>query len=716
MKGTKINLNISQSNKSTENAVNRIQNSLNKLQSAINNNKTIGNKNININSNIRKKLIDPTDNDIQTNDILLTETDIQDQMPIGYSMSNDTSVLKTDKRNIKINQNQGGLTNNNYENMFNNTTDNIPKSIQGRTTNYKKANYILNNNNYNVIQKWKCINCGNINLLYNQICINCGKPKNNQVKKESYNTNYQRPDKNNIINLTNTSYEKPENDYNIGNDSNYSSNQQNSNEKELKKYNTDFKFNYNEKKINYIPQSTYNDTNIINEFNPLAKSEIKKIYNNPNDINYLNFTEIKDKPNYNKTNNRKLNDLYLYGDYLENELKQSNDENIKLLEQYKNIKNEVHNLAQKNKKIKQKIEELQKKDNELKTLNTQLKNGFSLVQKKFGISLNNYTKDNNQNMNILKELELTNKNDIEKQKNYDEEIENLKQKILKLTNEEEGENDDNKEDKNIKEIINDIEKEKKEIEDNNDKYIFLLKDNEILNQDIDKLQKKIELNKLKGNGMKNIRDPIQRISVLKENIQIFDKEINDNKKITNNLINEYKNLTETDIINDDNDDDNGSDNNEGDDKNDYLLIKEKNENLSGELLKLNDIIQNLSESKDKIINIYEDEITKLNNFYLKAKEKTMINKEENDINENEAKKLIEMHEENEKIKNENYELIKDLDQLAQLQLVYQRLLEENQKLKTNLIGNELSKENQALLKDIINDENIIEEENNDENN
>ena len=203
---------------------------------------------------------------------------------------------------------------------------------------------------------------------------------------------------------------------------------------------------------------------------------------------------------------------------------------------------------------------------------------------------------------------------------------------------------------------------------------------------------------------------------MKENIQIFDKEINDNKKITNNLINEYKNLTETDIINDDNDDDNGSDNNEGDDKNDYLLIKEKNENLSGELLKLNDIIQNLSESKDKIINIYEDEITKLNNFYLKAKEKTMINKEENEINENEAKKLIEMHEENEKIKNENYELIKDLDQLAQLQLVYQRLLEENQKLKTNLIGNELSKENQALLKDIINDENIIEEENNDENN
>ena len=94
----------------------------------------------------------------------------------------------------------------------------------------------------------------------------------------------------------------------------------------------------------------------------------------------------------------------------------------------------------------------------------------------------------------------------------------------------------------------------------------------------------------------------------------------------------------------------------------------------------------------------------------------MINKEENDINENEAKKLIEMHEENEKIKNENYELIKDLDQLAPLQRVYQGLIEENQKLKTSLIGNELSEEKKTLLKNIISDENIIEEENNDENN
>ena len=43
---------------------------------------------------------------------------------------------------------------------------------------------------------------------------------------------------------------------------------------------------------------------------------------------------------------------------------------------------------------------------------------------------------------------------------------------------------------------------------------------------------------------------------------------------------------------------------------------------------MKDITKNLVESKDKIINIYENEINKLNNFYLKAKENTIINKDE----------------------------------------------------------------------------------------
>ena len=704
----KVNVNLSQSNKSTENAVNRIQKSLNKLQSAISNNKSMGNRNNTNNTNIRKKILDSKNDEIKGKDKLLTDINMHDQIPIGYSMFNDRSAIRTDKRNIKLNQNQSGL--------INNTTDNIPKSIQGRNTNFKKGNYIINNNNYKSVIKWKCINCGNINLLYNKICINCGKPKKYQIKKQSDNTNYPRSDKNNIINYIDTSYEKVDND-NIGINSHNNSNNESSNEKESKQYNTDNKYIHNQKK-NAIskPKSTYIIPNIMGEFNPITKSETNIIYNNPNNMNNLNLTEMSNDNTNSQNNYKKLNDLYFYGDYLESELKESNDVNIKLLEKYKNIKSEVHNLNEKNKKIKQKIEELQKKDNELKKLNTQLKNGFSLVQNKVNINFNDYEKDNIENMNKLKELELTKKQNAEKQKKYDEEIENIKQKILLLTNEEEDKNND--EENNINELIKNIEKEKKEMEENNNKYIVLLKDNELLNQDIEKLQKQIELNKSSHNSIKDIEDPIRKIKMLKENIQMFDKEINENKKITNNLINEYKNLTEIygiDTINDDNGHDN--DNNIEDDKKEYLLIKEKNNKLSVELLKLKDITQNLSESKDKIINIYEDEIVKLNNFFIKAKEKTKINKEEEiDLSESEAQKLIQMHEENEKIKKENYELIKDLDQLAQLQIVYQGLIEENQKLKTNLFGNEIIEEKQTLLKDIISDENVIEEENNDENN
>ncbi len=345
-----------------------------------------------------------------------------------------------------------------------------------------------------------------------------------------------------------------------------------------------------------------------------------------------------------------------------------------------------------------------------------MKNGFSLVQKQINID---FGKKNDENINILKELELANNKNLEKQKKYDEEIENLKQKILKLTNEEE-ENDNNNNGKDIEELIKNIEKEKKELEENSDKYILLLKNNELLNQDIEKLERKIELNQLNKNDKKENGDPIKKLNALKENILLYDKEINENKIITNDLINEYKNLikifeTET---NDDNDNDNdnenndtGKDNNEND-KKEYLLFKEKNNKLSEELLKLKDIIKNLAESKDKIVNIYENEINKLNNFYLKAKEKTMIDKDENNdmIEIEQQKKLMDMHEENENIKKENFELIKDLEQLAQLQHIYQEIMEENEQLKSNIY----SEENQNILKEIINSENINEKEKNDE--
>ena len=707
----KMNINLNQSNKNTQNAVNRIQSSLNKLQSAINNNPNVTNRNTNTNKNIRRKFIDTQNNYPMANNVVMTETNIQQKPIIGYSMFNNNSVLRTDKKNIQQSLNPQDLNKFNFERITNNKIEYIPKTNVSRNN----KNY-SNNKKLNSVLKWKCINCGNINLLYNKFCINCGKT--NTKNENLNNANYIKKDNN--INYINNSYENINNNYNINN-SHFITNNNTINNSNLYDNNDIISNEYN----SYNPKQKDNNANKQNlaysvfdnrlkPFNPVINSD-KNIFDD--NIDNSNLTGITDSNNnkafnisipYNETNSntkdinliyKKLNDLYLYGDYLENELKESNDENIKLLEKYKNIKNDVHNLNQKNKKLKQNISDLQKKESELNKLNDQLKNGFSFVQQKV-------EKLDNNNLSVLKELEIENNKNLQKQKNYDNEIETLKKKINLLMKDDE---ENNEEEKNMAEMENNIEKDKKEILENNSKYILLLKDNEILNSDIEQLQKKLESNanneKLNGNEPPNL---LKKLDSLKNQMLLFDKEIKQNKMMTNNLINEYKDLIEISENAMNNNDNKINEN----DKNEYLLIKEKNNKLTNELSKLKNIIKNLKDSKEKIIEIYEDEINKLNNFHKKAKEKTMNNKKEKVNTEIDEEKLMKIIHENEEIKNENFELIKDLDKLAELQKIYQGLIDENSKLKNELKDSDLNEENQKSLNDAIGDDNLNEEEEN----
>lgn len=723
-------MNLNQSHQNTQTAVNRIQNSLNKLKTTINN-KTTNMTHRPKNLNIRKKILDTrNDFDKKKDDMLITDVNIKHQAPIGYSMFNNNSMIQTDKRINKKQYEQNDLIA--KDNLDNNTSDNIPKTLQNRNIKYNKP---TPNNSYNPNIKWKCLNCGNINLLYNNFCINCGSSKKNKIKNSLLNNiNYSGENiNNNCSNFANSnnSHEKFNTELNINNsniisNSNISSNSRVEFNRPIKQYN--MKYSHNKTNLNDIydnetfPSKDYNtQDNKIKGFNswmgtiiPDKKtSTINNEYKTINISNYLDDLN-NDINNYN-INYKKLNDLYLYGDYLENELKESNDENVKLLEKYKNIKNEVHILNQKNKKIKENIEELQKKEGQLNKLNEQLKNGFPMLKSKLAKELNFSDKENNENINIIKELELKNRQGIEKQKKYDNEIENLKQRITLLVNEKEDVEDEQK----IKNLENQIEKEKNEMTENNNKYILLLNKNETLFNELNDLQDKIELMKPSNDENKNEEendedDPIKKKEELAKQINLYDKEINKNKKIMEDLVEEFKKMKNNENNVDEND---GNDDDQ--DKNEYLEFKAKNNKLTNELLKLKEMTKNLSESKDKIIEIYEDEMAKLNNFYLKAKEKTAINDEEEDENIDEEKaeeKLMKIISENEEIKNNNFELIKDLDQLAELQKIYQVLIDENKKLKINLSQSELDEGNQKLLKDIINEENLIDEEANDDNN
>ena len=233
---------------------------------------------------------------------------------------------------------------------------------------------------------------------------------------------------------------------------------------------------------------------------------------------YNIYEDLNDIQNENLINYKKLNDLYLFGDYLENELKVSNDENVKLLEQYKKMKIQVHSLNQKNNKIKQNIDALNKKEKYISKLNEELKNGFNFAEENLG--------NNEEKAKILNELESSNKKYIEIQTDYEKQIENLKNKISELVDNEEKE--ENEDDKIINKLEDDIENNKKELENKNAEYMLLIKKNELLNQEIINLGAELDM------------DLEENVEENEENLTDENNNDNNNNQKSNELKNEEK--------------------------------------------------------------------------------------------------------------------------------------------------------------------------------
>lgn len=473
--------NLNSSNKNTDEIINKIQNSLERLQIAINNRQiinNINNKNNNQNKNltIRKKTFESKN--IQKKDYpTLAEENLSNlTKENNYPKSKNNLLFNTDKRFFERKTNQTRASNNpNLANKIIKTSENIiPKSTPGRINNYDKNSYNNYRNRfnkkYNSTNK-KCLKCGNINPPRSKFCFNCGNFLNIISERPTANNDQGKILFNNYIN------DNP----NIG-------------------INNNINNNLKESQIN--------------------KPELLKRSNNNININtqIMNniYADLNEIPNEDLINYKKLNDLYLFGDYLENELKASNDENVKLLEKYKAIKIQVHSLNQKNNKIKQNIEALTKKEKELDKINSELKNGFNFVQKKLGISEN----DNKEKINLLNDLELNNKKYVEIQNGYDREIEELKNKISLLVDSEKEESDED--DNMIKNLEDNIEKEKKDLEEKNMVYMLLIKKNELLNLEINNLAKEIELDLNEENEEENLNG--------EEEI----KEDNNNKNDNNN--------------------------------------------------------------------------------------------------------------------------------------------------------------------------------------
>lgn len=414
------------------------------------------------------------------------------------------------------------------------------------------------------------------------------------------------------------------------------------------------------------------DQPVKESVNVNANTDIYNVNNkykkNSNRLNSVPGTDVRENNSpIENVNLKKLNDLYSYGDYLEIELKKSNDSNIKYLENYRNINKEYNAILKQNKELKKKINELREKDKQLNILNNQLKSAYEFMEKKNQDENAKFSRDNFEFNDKYEKLKENNQNLKNKQNDLDNIIENMKNKITELNED----SDDKKNQELMQKILEQINQEKKEINSQNEKYLSLIKNNDLLSNELETLKKQLDE---KQEPTEDEQKLLNELNQIKEKILLKDKEISDNKENFMKLIAELS----TNELNEE-------------DENNYLLLKEKNKKLATDLDKLDEIKKRLIENKEKIVDVYEVEVNKLKIIYEKMKEKT---------NENDIQKLIE---ENDRLKKENFEYIKSLDELNELNESYQNLIKENEKLKNNGNENRLEMLDDKINSDDIND-------------
>ena len=385
---------------------------------------------------------------------------------------------------------------------------------------------------------------------------------------------------------------------------------------------------------------------------------------------------------------RQLNDLYNYGDYLSKELKESNDENYKLLENYKNISKEYHDKNEENTLISEKLEKIKNEQNILNQANKELKNNYENIQQIIQTnSINN--KNNitnleniiNENNNKITQLQSENENLENIQNNYDNEINEL-QKVL-----------DNLEKENIEKKFEESEIGKKLISENKTTNKQLKEEcdeinirNKFLQNEIDKFNDENNVNELIEllNNNEDILIKYQN-NELKDIIIIIEKEIYNNKIKYNSNIEKINDLSnklqekELNIVDLQNDIKKIND--------DVIILKTKakikkikKENIekTKELNELNDVISNLSMVREKIISENKTEIEKLNEICEKKQKEA-----NNQSFDEETKNLIEDNKNLEKI---NSNMVNELKDLEKMSKEYEELLQENNKLKREIQG------------------------------
>lgn len=371
--------------------------------------------------------------------------------------------------------------------------------------------------------------------------------------------------------------------------------------------------------------------------------------------------------------NENLNNLYNYGESLAKELKSSNDKNTELLMKYINLKAELQIKENQNKELENKIKSLNKEQIVLNKSNQEFAQNISCVQKivdnnKIASikSISESEKIINLNQKKINELNLINKNLFNFKKQYENEIDRLKNVL----------NNYELDDKILEKLEKNIENENNDDEFNILEELDKLKTTNLnLQNEMEQLENIYNLNfdDLKNNlsgdasSMNEIAKEIQNynhelideIIYLKNELKLKNKILEESKKEISDMndnikILEYEKTKEEE----------------------YLTLKNKNIENRKKLDELDEEIENLMKNLNQIKNNYDEGINKLNEIYISQKENSIFGKIENEIKET--------TEENEKIKSENNEIIKYLEDLQDLNNEYEKIIQINSKLKENL--------------------------------
>ncbi len=385
---------------------------------------------------------------------------------------------------------------------------------------------------------------------------------------------------------------------------------------------------------------TGNNVELSNRLNNLMGIQI----NNQNDIN------------------QKINELIAYGDYIEEQLKISNDNNSQVLNSYEELNIRVKDTIVNNNKIENDIKEYENENNNLLKANDELKRNLIEISKRFNNEsqiLKDYYLHCNQNYNDSMErnsyLNNLNKNLQKSKSDYNELINKMKETINIISNKKNSQSLDLKQiEKNLNDKDNELERrdeQLKELQLINNK---LIEEGNEIEKEINGVYDELTSHQQLGNQLINIKDTLNqydyKIEELKEIIRKKDREIEEikvNYNDINKILNKRKN------------------------RNDNFEKNEINKNIipnSNMIYKKNYIKPPLD--YNKINNEYK---TKNINFTLN-----------DDLNDNKKSLRSIYDEEIKKIKQSNDEL-----NINEKKNHSQRLIEENRKLQQeylNLIG------------------------------